>query len=58
MWGVAYVIIFIATLACRFVDNSAGFIGVFLGVNVSLVIWHGFFFLESGYISDVLISSS
>jgi hypothetical protein len=48
MWGVAYVIIFIATLACRFVDNSAGFIGVFLGVNVSLVIWHGFFFLKVG----------
>jgi hypothetical protein len=58
MWSVAYVMIFIATLACRFVDNFVGFIGMFLDVNVLLVIWPGVFFLESGYISDVLISSS
>jgi hypothetical protein len=57
MWSVAYVMIFIATLACRFVDNFVGFIGMFLDVNVCTCNMAWVFSFDSGYISDVLISS-
>jgi hypothetical protein len=42
---------FIAILACRFVDNFVGFIGMFSDVNVCTcdVVW--VFSSDSGYIS-------
>jgi hypothetical protein len=52
MWSVAYVMIFIATLACRFVDNFVGFIAMFLDVNVCTCDMVWVFSSDSGYISE------
>jgi hypothetical protein len=57
MRGVAYVMLFIAALACQIVNNFVGFIAMFSDVNVCICDMVWVFLLDSGYISDVLISA-